>query len=231
MKKNFVTIFVTMMMFSVLFLLNSTDAVAKQQSPKLSANKVTLNVGAKKTLKVKKSKKNAKISWKSNKPKIATVSKNGTISAKSSGNAIIKVTVKQKGKKFVLKCKVKVKKATEIPTSPLPVPSGTEKKNTLFDTFSSKGVSKIYYWINDNSYTVTDQNKISAILSYMSLLEVEKTDNPQVMGGFSMVFSLSDQSPVSIGLLSDKFDINGQYYTIKNSDLDITTVIKLFLGI
>lgn len=220
--------FITMMI-SVLCLLNSTHVSAKQQIPKLSTSKVTLNVGAKKTLKLKKIKKNAKISWKSGNPKIVTISKSGTLSAKSSGNATIKATVKQKGKKFVLKCKVKVKKATKTTTSPLP--SGIEKKNTLFDTFFTNGVTKIYYWINGNSYVVTNQKKISAILSYMSLLEIEQIENPKVMGGFSMILSTSNKQSVSIGLLDDIFNIDGQYYKIKNSNLAITTVIMLFLGI
>ena len=234
MKKKIVTIFVTMMMFSSFSLLNSTDVAAKQQNPQLSKSSVTMNVGKKKTLKIKKNEKNAKIFWKSNKPKIVTVSKKGILTAKSSGNATIRATVKQNGKKFVLKCKVKVKKTVETKEttiSPLPVPLGTEKKNTLFDTFSSNGVSKIYYYINDNSYVVSNQKKISAILSYMSLLEVEPIENPKVMGGFSMILAVFNQQQVTIGLQEDIFNIDGQYYKIKNSALDITTVIKLFLGV
>ncbi|MFR6397163.1 MAG: hypothetical protein ACLUNT_09810 [Eubacterium ventriosum] len=54
---------------------NSTSVSAKQQTPKLSSTKISLETGSKKTLKIKKLSKNAKISWKSNNSKIVKVSK------------------------------------------------------------------------------------------------------------------------------------------------------------
>ena len=80
MKRRFMFIFVTMMMLSSFCLFNSTSVSAKQQTPKLSSTKISLETGSKKTLKIKKLSKNAKISWKSNNSKIVKVSKKGIVS-------------------------------------------------------------------------------------------------------------------------------------------------------
>lgn len=234
MKRRFMFIFVTMMMLSSFCLFNSTSVSAKQHTPKLSSTKISLETGSKKTLKIKKLSKNAKISWKSNNSKIVKVSKKGIVSAKKVGSTVVKATVKQNGKKYVLKCKVRVNESVTTPTvankCPLP-PTEGYKKNNLFDTYISGGVSKISYYINDVSYETSDQNRISAILSYMSMLDVEKMDNPMLSGGFKITLGLSDNHSASIGLGDTIFNLNGQYYKIKNSNISITTVIKYFLAI
>ena len=74
---------------------------AQAATPKLSKKSLTLITTSKYTLKVKGGK--AK-SWKSSKPKVAKVDKNGKITAKKPGTAIISAKV---GKK-TLKCTVKV---------------------------------------------------------------------------------------------------------------------------
>ena len=91
------------MMLSSFCLFNSTSVSAKQQTPKLSSTKISLETGSKKTLKIKKLSKNAKISWKSNNSKIVKVSKKGIVSAKKVGSTVVKATVKQNGKKYVYK--------------------------------------------------------------------------------------------------------------------------------
>ena len=156
------------------------------------------------------------------------------VSAKKVGSTVVKATVKQNGKKYVLKCKVRVNESVTTPTvankCPLP-PTVGYKKNNLFDTYISGGVSKISYYINDVPYETSDQNRISAILSYMSMLDVEKMDNPMLSGGFKITLGLSDNHSASIGLGDTIFNLNGQYYKIKNSNISITTVIKYFLAI
>ena len=57
MKRRFMFIFVTMMMLSSFCLFNSTSVSAKQQTPKLSSTKISLETGSKKTLKIKKLRK------------------------------------------------------------------------------------------------------------------------------------------------------------------------------
>ena len=60
--------------------------------------------------------------------------KKGIVSAKKVGSTVVKATVKQNGKKYVLKCKVTVNKSVTTPTvankCPLP-PTEGYKKNQL----------------------------------------------------------------------------------------------------
>lgn len=95
-------------------LLLSAVAPAEAQAKtkiRLSAKKLTMQVGQTKKLKVKGTKK--KIVWKSSKKKIASVSKKGVVKALRKGKA--KITAKTSGKKLV--CTITVKKAKATPTA------------------------------------------------------------------------------------------------------------------
>lgn len=81
---------------------------AKKKKVQLNKKTVTLEVGKKVTLKIKNAPKKKKITWSSNKKKIASVSKKGVVTAKKAGKA--NITAKVSGKKYV--CKVTVKKKT-----------------------------------------------------------------------------------------------------------------------
>lgn len=78
---------------------------------KLNKNSVTLAVGDSQKLKVRNLPKNAKISWKSSKESVASVSKKGKVKAKKIGNTTIKCKITYGGKKSktkTLKCKINV---------------------------------------------------------------------------------------------------------------------------
>ncbi len=77
---------------------------------KLKKKKLSIKVGDKKTLKVTVKPKNATLKWKSNKKKIATVSKKGVVKGKKKGTAKITVT---SGKKKAT-CKVTVKQTFNL---------------------------------------------------------------------------------------------------------------------
>lgn len=85
---------------------------AAKRKVQLSKKKVTLEVGKKVTLKLKNAPKKKKITWSSNKKKVASVSKKGVVTAKKAGKA--NITAKVSGKKYV--CKVTVKKKTKQDT-------------------------------------------------------------------------------------------------------------------
>ncbi len=109
MKKPLVFMLALMMIITII---PASTTYAATKKPTLSAKKVTLEVGKKKTLKVKNIDKNATLKWSSNKKTVATVSKKGVVKAVKAGAATItcKVTTKNK-KKYTLTCKVTVKKA------------------------------------------------------------------------------------------------------------------------
>lgn len=89
-----------------------TATYAATKAPTISAKKMTLQVGSKKTLTVKKAGKNATLKWSSSKKSIATVSKKGVVKAVKAGTANVKCKVVTKSKKhYTLTCKVTVKNA------------------------------------------------------------------------------------------------------------------------
>ncbi len=80
------------------------------KKPKLAKSKLSLTVGKTETLSVKYKPKKAKTTWTSSKPKVASVSKSGKVTAKVSGTTIIKAKVKYGKKSYTSSCKVTVSK-------------------------------------------------------------------------------------------------------------------------
>ena len=125
--------------FAMIVTIYQPSAVyAAAKKPGLSAKTMTLQVGQKKTLKVKNAGKKAVLKWSSNKKSIATVSKKGVVKAVKAGNAVVtcKVTTKN-GKTTKLTCKVAVKKAAKVTS--LTVGSQSELEKAL----KNKNVTKI----------------------------------------------------------------------------------------
>ena len=125
--------------FAMIITIYQPSAVyAAAKKPGLSAKTMTLQVGQKKTLKVKNAGKKAKLKWSSNKKSIATVSKKGVVKAVKAGNAVVtcKVTTKN-GKTTKLTCKVAVKKTAKVTS--LTVGSQKELEKAL----KNKNVRKI----------------------------------------------------------------------------------------
>ena len=125
--------------FAMIVTIYQPSAVyAAAKKPGLSAKTMTLQVGQKKTLKVKNAGKKAVLKWSSNKKSIATVSKKGVVKAVKAGNAVVtcKVTTKN-GKTTKLTCKVAVKKTAKVTS--LTVGSQSELEKAL----KNKNVTKI----------------------------------------------------------------------------------------
>lgn len=91
---------------------------AQAAKAKISAKKITLTVGQKKTLTVKKGSKKVKgVKWKTSNKKVATV-KSGKVTAKKEGKATITAIVKKK--KYTCKVTVKKKKSTQTNNEVVP---------------------------------------------------------------------------------------------------------------
>ncbi|WP_051437845.1 endo-1,4-beta-xylanase [Eubacterium xylanophilum] len=108
-KKRAAGVLVGVMAISMVTPVVGTNAAAK---PKLSTKKVTVKVGAKKKLSVKKA-KGFKVTWKATKKKIVTLKKKGkyavNIIGKKKGNTSVVATLKKGKTKKKLTCKVVVK--------------------------------------------------------------------------------------------------------------------------
>lgn len=124
--------------FAMIVTIYQPSAVyAAAKKPGLSAKTMTLQVGQKKTLKVKNAGKKAVLKWSSNKKSIATVSKKGVVKAVKAGNAVVtcKVTTKN-GKTTKLTCKVAVKKTAKVTS--LTVGSQSELEKALKNKYVTK---------------------------------------------------------------------------------------------
>lgn len=95
------------------------NAKSNEKSIKLNKKIITLAVGDSKKLKVGNLPKKAKVTWKSSKKSVVSVSKKGKIKAKKKGKATIrcKITYGRKKKTQTLKCKVTVTEKKKKTTS------------------------------------------------------------------------------------------------------------------
>lgn len=137
MSKKFVAFFLALAM--LISLCPTTQTYAATKKPTLSAKKVTLQVGSKKTLKVKNTDKSAKMKWSSTKKSIATVTSKGVVKAVKAGSAkiVCNVTLKNK-KQYKLVCNVVVKKAT-----PKSVSKTVKTQEELLQALKTSNVTKI----------------------------------------------------------------------------------------
>jgi len=116
--------FSVFVMIFVLMSITSSEASVQAATIRISNKAINLEVGKTKTLSVIGSSKRAK--WSSSKSNIASVSKNGKVTAKSKGNAIIYASLS--GIKLSSKVTVKraAKKISPTPTAtPTPKPTAT----------------------------------------------------------------------------------------------------------
>ena len=165
--------------FAMIITIYQPSAVyAAAKKPGLSAKTMTLQVGQKKTLKVKNVGKKAVLKWSSNKKSIATVSKKGVVKAVKAGNAVVtcKVTTKN-GKTTKLTCKVAVKKAAKVTSLTVGSQSELEKalknKNVTKITVATQGAvtftvpqgdySKVELVINAPNADVVNNGKFKSI--------------------------------------------------------------------
>lgn len=140
---------------------------ASNKKVKLNKTKVTLNVGKTATLKVKNAPKGKKITWSTNKKKIATVNKKGKVTAKKAGTA--KITAKVDKKKYT--CTVTVKKKT--PTTPAPTTNPgsttpapttpTTNPSSTSPTLIENNFSQLKNYILTYGNTNSDKNKFIVI--------------------------------------------------------------------
>ena len=113
--KRILTIVLTLALIVTMMPMNLTNVNARTTT-RLSSKKIVLQVGKTKKLKVKNKPAGVKVTWKSSKKKVATVSKKGKVVAKKAGRATI--TAKIGKKKYKCKVTVKNKKKTQNTTKP-----------------------------------------------------------------------------------------------------------------
>ena len=112
-KKLNVLLLVMIMLSGLVAVPNYAQAKSNKKV-QLNKTSVNLTVGKSTTLKLKNASKGKKITWSSNKKKVAAVTKEGKVTAKKAGKA--KIIAKVEKKKYICKVTVTKKKATtEVP--------------------------------------------------------------------------------------------------------------------
>ena len=110
--QQLLALFAVLNVFCVsLFAIRFVNAKSNDKQIKLNKKSVTLAVGDLQKFKVTNLPDNAKITWKSSKKSVVTVSKKGTVKAKKKGKATVKCRItygSKKNKTKTLKCKVTV---------------------------------------------------------------------------------------------------------------------------
>ena len=164
--------------FAMIITIYQPSAVyAAAKKPSLSAKTMTLQVGQKKTLKVKNAGKKATLKWSSNKKSIATVTKKGVVKAVKAGNAVVTCKVTKNGKTTKLTCKVAVKKAAKVTSLTVGSQKDLEKalknKNVRKITVATQGAvtftvphgnySKVDLVINAPNADVVNNGKFKSI--------------------------------------------------------------------
>ncbi len=146
-RKTTVICLMISLFISGLFRTNTADVLAKAPKIKLNYAKKTLQKGKKIKLRVKKvpkSLKKRKIVWKSNKKKVASVTKKGVVKAKRKGKATIKAYIKG-NKKIYGKCVITVinkKKQGKSEPSDVKGSDGTDISGTPRPTDNTTTVPK-----------------------------------------------------------------------------------------
>jgi hypothetical protein len=158
---SFSTIFISGLSISSINTIVIAEAAVK--APSLKDKSITLYTGYDTyKVEIKNLSKSATVSYKSDRSKVATVTKNGTIKPIAKGSANITVTVKQNGKTYNLKLEVKVKK-----------PSVTFSKSTNYlnvsDTFQYtakvNGMDDEVKWSTSDSSiaSINSKGKVTAL--------------------------------------------------------------------
>ena len=105
------TLFAVVMTMIILISSSSLVAMAQEKTPDLEKNKMTIRIGQRASVKVTNVPDSAKIKYLTSNKKVVTVSRNGRLTPKKTGKAVVKVTIKYKGKTKTLKCSIRVKQA------------------------------------------------------------------------------------------------------------------------
>lgn len=145
----------------------TVEAAAK---PKLAKKSVSIVVGGKAKIKVKNAPKKAKITYKSAKKNIATVSKKGTVKGIKSGTTKITVSIKKNSKTTKLIYKVTVKKP-KLSKSKLSLVSGKTAKLSV----KNRPKKAKYTWKSSNPriVTVNKTGKVTAKAKGTAIIRVK----------------------------------------------------------
>lgn len=197
-KKGLVALLLSLLL-AILLLPTTGLTVEAAAKPKLAKKSSSIVIGGTSQIKVKNAPKGAKITYKSAKKSIATVSKKGKVKGIKSGTTKITVSVKKNSKTTKLTYKITMKKP-KLSKSTLSLISGETVKLSV----KNKPKKAKYTWTSSNSKvaTVSKTGKVTAKSKGTATVKVKVKTAKKT-------YSLS--SKVTVSSSSDK----EQTYTVK----------------
>ena len=208
------------MLFSFFYFGNTENTDAKKSS--VIKKKITMFVGQKKSIKLKK---NTKIKWKSSNKKVATVNKKGDIKAKKVGKT--KITAKLSNKKINYIIKVNKRKYTPkqpVQTNQPPVITSTPIPKPVVPTYTPeptvmptpKGNIRIAFDVNPNILTKSTKNIYGTMDAYPNTYFVIKVNNKEILKKdyneasteYNIEVDFSDYNSGDVIIISRIYDTN-----------------------
>ena len=203
----------------VISMLPAQPTEAKAKKAALKPAKVTISVGQKKKLKLKRKPAGAKITWKSSNEKVAKVNKKGVVKGKRPGKATIKVKIKPKnGKAYKLKSRITVKAAASTtPTTPTTPSTPTTQAPTVKVTGIAANVTEQSMKVGDTftiQTAVSPANATNKALTFTSsdtkVADVNKNGVVTAKKGGTAVITITAQDGSNV---STKINIDVAYET------------------
>lgn len=213
MKKQMIRVVSSIMLLSVF----ATGISMEMNTPSLAAKKkaaVSIQLNKKKLslstsegqykLKAKVKPAKAKVSWKSSRPKVASVSSKGVVKPKKNGTTTITATARYKKKTKKATCKVTVTRKTVVTTTNTPQPTATAAaSNASQPTAPAKQVQQIV--TSQDSYTLEAGKTISLNASVQ----------PADASNKALTYTSDNTESVTV-------DSQGQVHAVKDGVANIT---------
>ena len=200
-------------MILLVSLLPTVTVQAAKTKIKLNMKQTILFVGEQECLEVKGLTIKT-VKFKSSKPSVVSVTKNGKLTAKKAGKATITVMSKN-DKKIKATCKVTVKRAAK--TKQITLEQEGSVRLDLLKTFpikvkSVKGISSsdmVYSSNNKKIATVDEKGVIKGLFPGTAKITIKSSRNPKVKTTFTV--NVSNSQTENVVISREDFDISGFY--------------------
>lgn len=140
------------------------------KKPKMAVDNMSLIKGSSVRIAIKNKPKKAEYTWFSSNPNIVSINKNGELTAKSVGEATIKVKVRTPKKTYSLSCRLTVKPTADNSNNQKPTVGNTGNQEPTYAASLNNLVVDEIYWAagedSDITFTVEGKNISSPVILY-----------------------------------------------------------------
>ncbi len=229
MKGKLVRCLTTATMITMLATGFSINTEAATQ-PKLNKTKITITEGKSYSLKVRGISSKVKVTWKSSKKSVASVTSKGRITARKGGVSVVsaRFSYKKSGKKVTktLKCKVNVK-AKRVQATKTPKPTSTPKPTATptvkpTNTVAPTATPTVEPTATSTPAPTATPEVVQATATPTPTETVEPTEVPVVIEPTTVPTEAPTESPIHV------HDYNARYEMVKKSTCTEEGLVNLY---